>query len=133
VLDLTLTLRRALILVLVEILAFLILPLASTQAAATVLLKIISNITLHPVEEKYRRLNRTNQAFSKKVGTVAGGVDCMIALGFHLEGDEFVLIPNAEAWDNIVACKNKLEKFVKRLDSQASSSRVSLPVAAPQG
>lgn len=90
------------------------------QACVSTLLKVISNVIAHPMEEKYRRLNRTNAAFAKKVGTVAGGPSCMMALGFQLAGDDWVLVPNSGAWDNIVFCQTKLEKFSKRLGDQIS-------------
>ena len=87
--------------------------------AVGVLAKVSGNIVAHPMEDKYRRLNRTNAAFSKKVGAVPGGASCMTALGFHLEGDEWVLVPSADAWENLVACKNKLERFVAKLSQMA--------------
>ena len=101
------------------------------QAAVTILLKVISNIILHPLEEKYRKLNKTNAAFSKKVGSISGGSSCMIALGFQIMGDEWVLVPSADAWENITSCKTKLEKFAKRLSDQiaSSSGQAILPVA----
>jgi PUB domain/Ubiquitin family len=99
------------------------------QACVSTLLKVISNVIAHPMEEKYRRLNRTNAAFAKKVGTVAGGTSCMVALGFQLAGDDWILVPNSGAWDNIVFCQTKLEKFSKRLGDQIS--RKGAAVAAP--
>jgi len=94
-------------------------PEGAVKDAVGVLAKIAGNIVAHPMEDKYRRLNRTNAAFSKKVGAVPGGASCMAALGFHLEGDEWVLVPSAEAWENLVACKNKLERFATKLSQVA--------------
>jgi ubiquilin len=65
------------------------------KTTVSLLLKVISNIISNPLDAKYRRLNRTNAAFSKKVGSVTGGNNCMIALGFQIEGEEWVLTPNA--------------------------------------
>ena len=98
-------------------------------AAVTILLKVISNIIQSPSEEKYRRLNRTNAAFSKKVGSITGGSSCMMALGFQLVGDEWVLVPSAEAWEIITSCKFKLEKFGKRLSDQISSPNRTVPTS----
>jgi hypothetical protein len=64
------------------------------KTTVSLLLKVISNIISNPLDAKYRRLNRTNAAFSKKVGSVTGGNNCMIALGFQVEGEEWVLTPN---------------------------------------
>lgn len=109
-------------------------PDVAVQGAVGVLLKIVSNIATFPMEEKYRRLNRTNAAFSKKVGSLKGGSNCMLALGFSLEGDEWVLIPNAQAWENMMACKGKLERFANKLNQTlgtAERNTAVIPAAAP--
>jgi hypothetical protein len=109
--------------------------------AITILGKIVGNIIANPMEEKYRKLPRTNKAFSSKVGNVNGGNQCMTALGFQLRGDDWILEPNPVAWDNLVACQGKIQKFLVKLESQeskpaaeATSSAVppaAAPVAAP--
>ena len=108
-------------------------PDVIVQSAVAVLLKIATNVAMHPMEEKYRRLNRTNAAFSKKVGDLNGGNNCMMALGFHLERDEWVLIPSADAWDNLMACKTKLERFANKLNQSLDGGAPpgAVPVAAP--
>ena len=108
-------------------------PDVIVQSAVTVLLKIATNVAMHPMEEKYRRLNRTNAAFSKKLGDLNGGNNCMMALGFHLERDEWVLIPSADAWDNLMACKTKLERFANKLNQSMDGGvpAGAVPVAAP--
>jgi hypothetical protein len=84
------------------------------------------------MEEKYRRLSRTNAAFSKKVGSLKGGSNCMMALGFSLEGDEWVLTPSAQAWENLMACKGKLERFAHKLNQTLGSEKTTaIPAAAP--
>lgn len=93
------------------------------KAALVVILKILGNIIANPSVEKYRKLSRQNAAFKKKVGDLSGGNECMIALGFQLQGDDWLLIPSAEAWENIVNCQTILEKFSKRLE-QADLSRL---------
>jgi hypothetical protein len=107
-------------------------PDIAVQGAVGILLKIVANVGMHPMEEKYRRLSRTNAAFSKKVGSLAGGSNCMMALGFSLEGDEWVLTPSAQAWENLMACKGKLERFAHKLNQTLGSEKTAAtPAAAP--
>lgn len=100
---------------------------SAVQAAIFLLLKIISNIISHPLEEKYRRLNRSNAAFSKKIGSLNGGPASMLALGFNQIGDDWVLVPNSEAWNNIVSCHKKLEKFSQRISDMQTKSGSTAP------
>lgn len=101
------------------------------QAAVSILSKIISNIIAHPNDEKYRKINKNNVAFSKKVGTIQGGEGCLIALGFQMQGEEWVLIPNANAWDNLVNCQGKLTRFCDRLANALKSGPIISHVPAP--
>jgi hypothetical protein len=84
--------------------------------------KILSNIIDHPHEEKYRRIKNTNQHFHKKVGSHEGSQQLLQSLGFHLQGEEWILHPNAETWNTIVACQQKLQKFLEKLTATISSS-----------
>lgn len=110
---------------------------SAVLACVTTLFKVISNIIAFPQDDKYRRLNRTNAAFAKKVGSLNGGSSCMIALGFQLVGDDWILVPNASAWDNITSCKTKLEKFSQKLidkiarDKSSQLNAVPTPAPAP--
>jgi hypothetical protein len=106
---------------------------AAVANAVTTLLKIVSNIIQSPQEEKFRKVNRNNAAFIKKVGSVAGGNECMYALGFNLVGDDWVLEPHADSWDNIVICKSKAERFMQRLQAgnTASASSASPSISVP--
>jgi PUB domain/Ubiquitin family len=104
---------------------------SAVLACVMTLLKVISNIIAFPLDDKYRRLNRTNTAFAKKVGSLSGGSSCMMALGFQLVGDDWILVPNASAWDNITSCKLKLEKFSQKLGDKIARDKGSQPVAAP--
>jgi len=90
--------------------------------ALGLLAKIIANIVSNPMEEKFRRIGRNNAAFSKKLGAVPGGTSCMEALGFRLVQDDWILDANAEAWDNLVACQTKLNRFNDNLQ-QSSPAR----------
>lgn len=100
-------------------------------ACVTTLFKVISNIIAFPLDDKYRRLCRTNAAFAKKVGSLSGGTSCMVALGFQLVGDDWILVPNASAWDNITSCKMKLEKFSQKLGDKIARDKGKQPIAAP--
>jgi hypothetical protein len=98
--------------------------------AVSTLLKIVSNIIQTPLEEKFRKVNNNNAAFKKKVGGVLGGPQCMMALGFTLIGDEWILEPHSDVWDNLIICKNKAERFMQRLQTgQAQSSPKAAPTA----
>merc|ERR1719296_433413 len=72
------------------------------KTALNTLLKVISNITSHPMEEKYRTIKSTNAAFQRKVGGIPGGKECMTAMGFELVNDEYKLNATAEAWNMLV-------------------------------
>jgi hypothetical protein len=99
--------------------------------AVTLLLKIISNILSNPNEEKYRKISKVNAAFSKRLGALTGGSSCMEALGFILQGDDWVLVPSGEAWENLLACKKKLEKFSEKLALSLASKPASNATSAP--
>jgi hypothetical protein len=85
------------------------------QNAISVLIKVASNIVNNPMEQKYRQVPSKNATFHKKVGSPAGGNECMKGLGFMLESDNWVLTPTADAWENLIACREKLERFAKKL------------------
>lgn len=104
---------------------------SAVLACVTTLFKVTSNIIAHPLDEKYRRLNRINAAFAKKVGSLNGGPSCMMALGFQLVGDDWILVPNASAWDNIISCKMKLEKFSQKLSDKIAYDEGSKSNVAP--
>jgi ubiquilin len=91
--------------------------------------KILSNIIDHPHEEKYRRIKNTNQHFHKKVGSQEGSQQLLQSLGFQLQGEEWILHPNAETWNTIVTCQQKLTKFLEKLKSTPTTS--SLPSHSP--
>merc|ERR1719343_912123 len=95
------------------------------KTAINTLLKIISNITSHPMEEKYRTIKSTNAAFQRKVGGIPGGKECMKAMGFELVNEEYKLNATAEAWTKLVECKNTFEQELKVL------SAANIPPPAP--
>jgi hypothetical protein len=99
-----------------------------------VIAKIIANIVNNPLDPKYRRLKSTNNTFQKKVCAISGGLDVFQSLGFRLAGEEWVMESSEFAWNNLVSCKLKLDKFLSRLDSSGKSTVSpisSVPVNSP--
>lgn len=107
---------------------------ATVTNAVSTLLKIVNNIIQSPMEEKFRKVSNKNAAFSKKVGTVPGGPQCMTALGFTLRGDDWILEPHPELWDNLLLCQSKAERFMQRLENNknnnSSHSQQPLPTSS---
>jgi ubiquilin len=105
------------------------------QSSVELLLKVVTNIVNHPMEDKFRRMRSSNATFGAKLGNVNGGNACMQALGFELTGDDWVLTPTADKWNNIVACQAKLTSFSQRMNgaASASSSTASAAVSTPSG
>ena len=87
--------------------------------------KIIINIINNPHNEKYRKISKSNKTFTDKIYTVTGGIDIMTALNFQPIGDDYVMTPSADAWNNLIASKTKLDRFVQKLQLSSSSSSTS--------
>lgn len=87
--------------------------------------KIIMNIISNPHNDKYRKISKTNKTFSQKVQAVRGGEELMRSLSFQTVGDDYILQPSMQAWDNLIASKTKLDKFALKLQQQSSSSSTS--------
>ena len=77
---------------------------------------------MNPHNDKYRKISKTNKAFSQKVQAVRGGEELMRSLSFQTVGDDYILQPSMQAWDNLIASKTKLDKFAIKLQQQSSSS-----------
>lgn len=43
----------------------------------------ISNILKNPTEEKFRKINLTNEAFQKRIGKINGGLSILKGAGFE--------------------------------------------------
>lgn len=101
--------------------------------AVAMLLKIIMNIVNHPMEEKYRKVKSSSATFNAKIGSISGGLNCLQAIGFQLIGEDWVLVPSADAWPILLACQAKLDRFmIKYLEVCASaSSSTAHPTEAP--
>jgi hypothetical protein len=87
------------------------------QACISTLSKICGNIIANPMEEKFRKVPSGNKAFDSKIGSIPGGNSVMIALGFNLDGTDWILIPSASKWDALTACYEKILNFCARLET----------------
>eukprot|EP00586_Coscinodiscus_wailesii_P005091 CAMPEP_0172488534 /NCGR_PEP_ID=MMETSP1066-20121228/18094_1 /TAXON_ID=671091 /ORGANISM="Coscinodiscus wailesii, Strain CCMP2513" /LENGTH=369 /DNA_ID=CAMNT_0013255811 /DNA_START=182 /DNA_END=1288 /DNA_ORIENTATION=+ len=90
--------------------------------AVTTLSKILTNITSHPMEEKYRRMKRSNAAFQKRLGGKPGGDACLTAVGFDLVDDVYVLTPSAAKWEALTGYKAEVERAVGAARGTAGSA-----------
>mmetsp|Transcript_52491 Transcript_52491/g.127094 ORF Transcript_52491/g.127094 Transcript_52491/m.127094 type:complete len:470 (-) Transcript_52491:2169-3578(-) len=102
------------------------------QTAVETLLKVLSNITDKPHEEKYRKVKRSNAAFSKRLGSVTGGHDAMAAVGFSVikDGEEefYTLQASAEAWEKLLSSKSQVQRAVDQVRT-TSTANTSIPAA----
>lgn len=92
------------------------------------LIKITDNIIKNPMDEKYRKLKKTNAALNKAIFSLDGGERSVLALGFTLIGEELlVLEPSSEKWENLVRANNKLKGFLVRFNSPSMITTSSSP------
>lgn len=82
--------------------------------------KVLKNIINKPLEEKYRKLKASNPLVQQKILNCLGAQDVLLALGFTLFGEEWVVQANYLAWNNITACNAKLDKFLAKLLSASA-------------
>jgi hypothetical protein len=114
-------------------------PPATYLTAIQTLEKILSNIANNPMEEKYRRMKKSNGAFQKRLGGVPGGADCLLAAGFVSEmkdgEDCFVLQASADAWPQLMASKTAVEAAVQQAKTSAAppASAAAVPPVNPMG
>ena len=106
-------------------------PEDAVDEAVTLLIKICNNIISNPNEEKYRKVNNTNAIFTKKIGTIGGGLQCMEGIGFRLIGSEWILQPSEQAWEVLLKCKSKLDVFLVRLKQFKQQESERKPPATP--
>jgi hypothetical protein len=100
--------------------------------AVSTLDKILSNITAHPMEQKYQKVKKDNAAFQRRLGGLRGGHDAMLAVGFTVistDGDEFYVIhPSPEAWPRLVSSKEVIAHAVR--DAQVATMASAPPAVA---
>jgi hypothetical protein len=97
------------------------------ENALNIINKIIMNIISNPHSDKYRKISKTNKAFSEKIQNVKGGEEIMLALGFQIVSNDYILHPTSDAWNNLIASKTKLDKFLMKLQQSSSSSSPESP------
>lgn len=82
------------------------------------------------MEEKYRTIKKSNPAFSKRLGSVTGGHDLLLASGFTIETKEgieyYTLTPNADAWPTLVAARKEVGRILAENNRNSSGSSVGL-------
>uniref|UniRef100_A0A7S4R6Y6 Ubiquitin-like domain-containing protein n=1 Tax=Ditylum brightwellii TaxID=49249 RepID=A0A7S4R6Y6_9STRA len=121
--------------------------LASTQSstpsthltALQTLSKLLSNITSNPMEEKYRKVKKSNAAFQRRLGGLEGGHALMLSIGFvvKMEGDEemYVMEASPEAWNTLVkntaVIKGEMEVVQRRVNAAAAPPPAVAPVVPP--
>jgi hypothetical protein len=84
------------------------------SGALLTLIKVVDNILKAPHEGKYRSIKKANRGFATKVGGVPGGNGCMEALGFVMQGDSWVLIPNEQNWRTLNMGRDKIARALSR-------------------
>lgn len=85
---------------------------AEFTTGLTTLSKILTNVVEKPLEEKFRRLKKTNSTFHNKFGRLDGAQDALLAVGFEINGEEYVLTPSAEAWPKVLQSKSIVDEAV---------------------
>ena len=93
-------------------------PAADYLTALTTMSKLLSNVIGHPMEEKYRKVKRTNAAFQKRLGRLNGANDALTAIGFTTVGEEYVLTPSPEAWPKLLESKATLDQGIAGHNAQ---------------
>ena len=90
------------------------------------------------MEEKYRSIKKSNPAFAKRLGSLVGGHELLLAAGFTIttkneDGKEieyYTLVPSETAWPTLVKAKEELNKL---LLSENQTSASTIPAAAAAG
>lgn len=86
----------------------------------TTLSKLLQNVIQNPMEQKYRKVKKTNAAFEKKLGRLNGANEAILAIGFQTVGEEYVLTPSPEAWPALLESKATLDQAVRDYEAQQS-------------
>jgi len=93
------------------------------------------------MEEKYRSIKKSNPAFAKRLGSLVGGHELLLAAGFTIttknddnDGKEieyYTLVPSETAWPTLVKAKEEVGKLL--LSENQTSTASSIPAAAGSG
>ena len=82
------------------------------------------------MEEKYRSIKKSNPAFSKRLGSLDGGHDLLVAAGFTIttkedDGKEieyYTLVPSETAWPTLVKAKEEVNKLLLSNNQTSATS-----------
>ena len=99
-------------------------PKQEALTAIATLVKITDKIISNPNEAKYRSIKKNNEMLKRKLGTVNGGIECLLALGFQdsEDGESFRIVPSASAWNVLTQGKEQLLKLKNNLENPPSST-----------
>lgn len=99
---------------------------AEYKAALDTLTKLLSNVIQHPMEEKYRKVKKSNPVFHKRLGRLTGATETLSAIGFcsvvgggggdaaNDDGEEYyVLTPSPDAWPKLLQSKETIDQAVR--------------------
>jgi len=100
------------------------------KTALTTLSKLLQNVIQNPMEEKYRKVKKTNAAFQKRLGRLTGAEQAIYAIGFRTVGEEYVLVPSPEAWPSLLQASSTIEQAVRDHNAAVSASTTPFNTAA---
>eukprot|EP00580_Thalassiosira_gravida_P013179 CAMPEP_0201682026 /NCGR_PEP_ID=MMETSP0494-20130426/51408_1 /ASSEMBLY_ACC=CAM_ASM_000839 /TAXON_ID=420259 /ORGANISM="Thalassiosira gravida, Strain GMp14c1" /LENGTH=539 /DNA_ID=CAMNT_0048165779 /DNA_START=338 /DNA_END=1957 /DNA_ORIENTATION=- len=90
------------------------------RTALVTAVNLLGDIVSHPQEETYRTIDKSNttSAFALRLGSLPGGSDLMLALGFTIHTKDnsydnnveyYILIPTADAWPKVVTAHKMIQ------------------------
>mmetsp|Transcript_33089 Transcript_33089/g.83169 ORF Transcript_33089/g.83169 Transcript_33089/m.83169 type:complete len:170 (+) Transcript_33089:97-606(+) len=77
--------------------------------ALKVLRAVVNNVCAHPTEPKYRRVNTQSAAFRTRVAAAEGAMDVLRALGFHMQADGHLVLPEGAPTAGMAAELDRIE------------------------
>merc|ERR1712179_105520 len=80
--------------------------------------KILSNVTDHPTEEKYRTLRKENKAFKDKVWRYEGCQQFLFSTGW-IEVDDTIVLPDHNGIDGAI---HAIEQHIRLLPSPVTQT-----------
>jgi hypothetical protein len=96
------------------------------KTAVTTLNTILKNIIEKPLEEKYRRIKKSNPSIQKRIGNCSGSEAAILACGFvpeTVEGEDFfVLRASPEAWPALQRAKITTQEAVNNCSSSTNTN-----------
>ena len=94
--------------------------------------KIISNIIKNPHEEKYRKIKSSNNLIQKKIVSIPGALNVLLATGFAPSGEDYVIMVSPTAWEVLVTCQRKLDLFLKKLEQTPPAETKTPSLSEPE-